>query len=45
MKVNVISPGTYENRYEAYEYMLNVCDLADIILPLHEPDFAKVDTI
>ena len=31
--------------YASYDMMLKVKDMADILLPLHEPEFASVDTI
>ncbi len=45
MEMEVIPPGTSINTYEAYDLLLKVRDLADIILPLHEPEFAGIDTI
>lgn len=45
MEMEVIPPGTSVNTYEAYDIVLRVKGLADIILPLHEPEFAAVDTI
>ena len=45
MEMEVIPPGTNINTYEAYDMMLKVRDLADILLPLHEPEFAAKDTI
>jgi len=33
------------NPYEAYDIMLKVKEMADILIPLHEPRFAAVDTI
>ncbi len=45
MELEVIPPGTSINTYAAYDMMLKVRDLADILLPLHEPEFASVDTI
>jgi hypothetical protein len=33
------------NPYQAYDLMLKVKSLADILLPLHEPRFAAIDTI
>ncbi len=45
MELEVIPPGTSVNTYEAYNLMLKVRDMADILLPLHEPEFASVDTI
>jgi N-acyl homoserine lactone hydrolase len=45
MEMEVIPPGTHINVYEAYDIVLKVRDMADILLPLHEPQFASVDTI
>ncbi len=45
MEMEVIPPGTHVNVYEAYDIMLKVRDMADILLPLHEPEFAAMDTI
>jgi glyoxylase-like metal-dependent hydrolase (beta-lactamase superfamily II) len=45
MEMEIIPPGTHINVYEAYDIVLKVKDMADILLPLHEPKFASVDTI
>ncbi|SDL06923.1 Metallo-beta-lactamase superfamily protein [Maridesulfovibrio ferrireducens] len=45
MEMEVIPPGTCVNTYKAYDIMLQVKSLADILIPLHEPSFAKVDTV
>ena len=45
MEMEVIPPGTPVNTYEAYDIMLKVKDIADILIPLHEPGFASVDTV
>ncbi len=45
MEMEVIPPGTSVNTYDAYDIMLKVRDLADIIIPLHEPEFAAIDTV
>ncbi|MGB9713066.1 MAG: N-acyl homoserine lactonase family protein [Dissulfurimicrobium sp.] len=45
MEMEVIPPGTHVNVYEAYDIVLRVRDMADILLPLHEPRFASIDTI
>ena len=44
-EMEVIPPGTPVNVYEAYDIVLKVKNMADIILPLHEPEFAGIDTI
>jgi glyoxylase-like metal-dependent hydrolase (beta-lactamase superfamily II) len=45
MEMDVIPPGTHVNAYEAYDILLRVKEMADILLPLHEPRFAGIDTI
>jgi glyoxylase-like metal-dependent hydrolase (beta-lactamase superfamily II) len=45
MEMEVIPPGTPVSPYDAYDTMLAVRDMADILLPLHEPEFAAVDSI
>ena len=40
MEMEAIPPGTHVNVYEAYDIMLKVREMADILLPLHEPKFA-----
>lgn len=45
MEMEVIPPGTHVNVYEAYDIMIDVKNKADIILPVHEPRFASLDTI
>lgn len=45
MEMDVIPPGTVVNTYEAYDWMLKVKNMADIIIPLHEPEFAVMDTV
>lgn len=45
MEMDVIPPGTLVNSYEAYNILMKVRDMADILLPLHEPKFASIDTI
>jgi N-acyl homoserine lactone hydrolase len=45
MDMEVIPPGTHVNVYEAYDIMLKVKNIADILLPLHDPKFASIDTI
>jgi glyoxylase-like metal-dependent hydrolase (beta-lactamase superfamily II) len=40
MEMDVIPPGTHVNAYEAYDIMIKVKAMADILLPLHEPAFA-----
>jgi len=45
MEMDVIPPGTHVNTYEAYDIMTKVKEMADLIIPLHEPKFASMDTI
>ncbi|MBM9603885.1 N-acyl homoserine lactonase family protein [Desulfopila inferna] len=45
MEMEVIPPGTNINSYEAYDTMIRIKEMADIIIPLHEPEFAAVTTI
>ncbi|MDY0220749.1 MAG: N-acyl homoserine lactonase family protein [Desulfobacterium sp.] len=45
MEMEVIPPGTVVNTWEAYDIMIRIRDMADILLPLHEPEFASIKTI
>ena len=45
MEMDVIPPGTHVNVYESYDIMRKVKDMADILIPLHEPMFAGIDEI
>jgi N-acyl homoserine lactone hydrolase len=45
MEMEVIPPGTPVDPCRAYDIMLEVKRTADILLPLHEPAFAAVDTL
>jgi len=45
MGMDVIAPGIHVNADEAYEQVLRVKKMADIIIPLHEQRFASIDTI
>ncbi|MCJ8500563.1 N-acyl homoserine lactonase family protein [Desulfatitalea alkaliphila] len=45
MEMEVIPPGTHVNTYEAYDILLQVKQAADILIPLHEPRFAAMETI
>ena len=45
MEMEVIPPGTHINAQESYDILLKVKAAADILLPLHEPRFAAMDTI
>lgn len=41
----VIPPGIHVNATQAYDSMLKVKEIADIIVPLHESAFARKDAI
>lgn len=43
--MSAIPPGTHLNAKDAYDIVLKVKNMADIILPLHEPKFATMPTI
>ena len=45
MEMDVIPPGTHVNTYESYDIMLKIKEMADVLLPLHEPKFASVEQI
>jgi glyoxylase-like metal-dependent hydrolase (beta-lactamase superfamily II) len=45
MEMEVIPPGTHVNAYAAYDILVKVKEMADVLIPLHEPRFAAVDTI
>ncbi|MEJ2024994.1 MAG: N-acyl homoserine lactonase family protein, partial [Deltaproteobacteria bacterium] len=45
MEMEVIPPGTLLNPSESYDILLKVKEKADILIPLHEPRFAGVETI
>ncbi len=45
LEMEVIPPGTHVNAYDAYDIVLKVKNMADILIPLHEPKFASIDTI
>jgi len=45
MQMDVIPPGTCINVYDAYDIVVKIRDRADILLPLHEPRFASMETI
>ena len=44
-EAEVIPPGTPVSVYEAYDIMMRVKGIGDILLPLHEPSFAFRETI
>jgi glyoxylase-like metal-dependent hydrolase (beta-lactamase superfamily II) len=45
MEMEVIPPGTNINSYTAYDMLLKVKEMADFIIPLHEPEFASGEAI
>jgi hypothetical protein len=45
MEMEVIPPGTSVNPYEAYDIIVKVKKMADILIPLHEPKFAAMETV
>ena len=40
MEMRVIPPGTFVNSYKAYDILINIKKMADLMSPLHEPRFA-----
>ena len=45
MEMDVIPPGTPVDVYRAYDIMNQVQKEADILIPLHEPRFASIESI
>jgi glyoxylase-like metal-dependent hydrolase (beta-lactamase superfamily II) len=45
MEMDVIPPGTCTSPERAYDIMMRVKEMADIIIPLHEPHYASVERI
>ncbi len=45
MEMEVIPPGTHVDVYQAYDVLKRVKGMADIVIPLHEPKYASMDTI
>lgn len=45
MGMEVIPPGTLINSYDAYDIVLKTKEMADMIIPLHEPKYAFLNTI
>jgi len=41
----VIAPGIHTDLFQAYESVLRVKQIADIIIPMHDPDMAEMDQI
>jgi len=42
--LEVIPPGTHTDAYLAYDQVLRIKKMADFILPLHEPQLARMET-
>ncbi len=45
MEMEVIPSGTHVDAYQAYDIMVQVKQQADLLIPLHEPRFAAIDSI
>jgi N-acyl homoserine lactone hydrolase len=45
MGLEVIPPGTNTSPYEAYDTLLRLKNMADILIPIHDPQFVTVNTI
>ncbi|MGB9710720.1 MAG: N-acyl homoserine lactonase family protein [Thermodesulfovibrio sp.] len=45
MGMEVIPPGTLINSYEAYDIVLKAKEMTDMVIPLHEPKYAFIETI
>ena len=45
MEMEVIPPGVHTDAYQAYNTLLKLKGMADILLPIHDPRFVAVDTI
>lgn len=45
MEMEVIPPGTVVNSWDAYDIMMKIREMADILIPLHEPKFASIRSI
>lgn len=45
MEMEVIPAGTHVNVNEAYDIMVEIKSAADILIPLHEPRFAAMESI
>mgnify|MGYP003981837635 CR=1 FL=1 len=45
MEMDVIPPGTHVDVYNAYSILEEIKIKADILLPLHDPEFAAIETI
>ena len=40
MEIEVIPPGTHVNTYEAYDILMRIKQMAEVLILLHEPRFA-----
>ncbi|WP_285905852.1 N-acyl homoserine lactonase family protein [Pseudodesulfovibrio pelocollis] len=45
MEMEVIPPGTHTDAQAAYDILLRAKDMADFVLPLHEPKWASMETV
>ncbi len=45
MEMEVIPPGTNTGPAEAYDILLKAKEMADYVLPLHEPKWASMETV
>lgn len=43
--IPVIAPAIHTNLFEAYDSLMRIKDLADIILPIHDPAFLTRNVI
>lgn len=41
----IVIPGIHFDAFKAYESMIEIKELADIVLPVHEPEIMNVETI
>ena len=41
----VIAPGIHTNHLDAYDSLLRIKDMADIVVPLHDPEFQQKSSI
>jgi N-acyl homoserine lactone hydrolase len=44
-KISVIPPGLHTNALDAYDSVLKIKEMAEIIVPLHEPEFRHIQSI
>jgi glyoxylase-like metal-dependent hydrolase (beta-lactamase superfamily II) len=45
MEMDLIPPGTHVDVYRAYDIMKEIRDKADILIPLHEPEYAGIRSV